>query len=202
VAAKKSKPKPDSEETLEDTARLFLKVFSSKYKDDFERMLVAGGGGNSMFVNAWAKPSTYFVKTRISNEAKERLQKHRHTLKDMPKKFFRNNAKTVDKRRAAKKELHVDHNPGNVKVLHLIRDKVRSFPETNSEDENLKELKEFLRTVQTIDIITIEQDEKRTLKDEDGTYSKADKAMMTAVERDALLDDDFEETDEIDLSLY
>lgn len=182
----------NSEEILESTAKLMLGVFSEDYDNRFEEMLVSGGGGNSMFVNAWQKPSKEFIKARISAQAKKRLADHGYTLETMPHKFLCHNAKGAQKRKANGKELHMDHNPGNVKVLHLIRDRVRSYKNKGwSYEQQLADLKEFIRGVQTLDIITVEQDDIRTLKDD--KFTKKQKDMMSSKERDELLDDDFEE---------
>ena len=64
----------NSEEILESTAKLMLSVFSEDYDNRFEEMLVSGGGGNSMFVNAWQKPSKEFIRVRISSQAKKIFQ--------------------------------------------------------------------------------------------------------------------------------
>ena len=182
----------NSAELLESTAKLMLHVFSADYDARFEEMLVSGGGGNSMFVNAWQKPSKEFIKTRISSQAKKRLADHGYTLETMPHKFLCNNAKGVENRKRAGKELHMDHNPGNVTVLHLIRDRVRSYKNKGwSYEQQLADLKEFIRNVQTLDIITVEQDDVRTLKDD--KFTKKQKDMMSSKERDELLGDDFEE---------
>lgn len=182
----------NSEEILESTAKLMLGVFSEDYDNRFEEMLVSGGGGNSMFVNAWQKPSKEFIKARISAQAKKRLEEHGYTLETMPHKFLCNNAKGVENRKRVGKELHMDHNPGNVKVLHLIRDRVRSYKNKGwSYEQQLADLKEFIRNVQTLDIITVEQDDIRTLKDENLT--KKQKDMLSSKERDDLLDDDWED---------
>ena len=45
----------DQDKILESTAKFMLNVFSGSYDERFEEMLVSGGGGNSMFVNAWQK---------------------------------------------------------------------------------------------------------------------------------------------------
>lgn len=182
----------NSEEILESTAKLMLRVFSEDYDARFEEMLVSGGGGNSMFVNVWQKPSKEFIKNRISSQAKKRLADYGYTLETMPHGFLCNNAKGAQKRKANGKELHMDHNPGNVTVLHLIRDRVRAYKnKKGSYEQQLADLKEFIRNVQTLDIITVEQDDIRTLKDD--RFTKKQKDMMSSKERDELLGDDFEE---------
>jgi hypothetical protein len=192
----------EKEKIIESTAKLFLNVFSDKYDPWFENQLVTGGGGNSMFVNAWAKPSAKFIRIRISNEAEKRLADYGYTsLSDIPKNFLRHNAKGTEKRREAGKELHADHNPGNVKVLHLIRDRVSSYGKFMSEKKKLEDLKAFIREIQTLDIITIEQDDIRTFADSEMT--KSEKNMLTREERDILLHDSFEDLPEDTIkSLY
>jgi hypothetical protein len=182
----------EKEKIIESTAKLLLNVFSDKYDPWFESQLVAGGGGNSMFVNAWAKPSAKFIRIRISKEAEKRLAEHGYSsLNDIPKHFLRHNAKGADNRREAGKELHADHNPGNTKVLHLIRDKVRSYDQAISYDEKLEDLKSFIREIQTLDIITIEQDDIRTLAD--SKMTKSEKNMLSGEQRDILLHDSFDD---------
>lgn len=185
-----------NEQILTDTAKFLLQVFSQDYGEEFERMLVAGGGGNSMFVNAWNKLSQAFVRCRISSQARQRLQDKGYNnvrnKQDIPHSFLHNNAKTVEARRRAGKELHMDHNPSNVKVLNLVKDKVRSYRNDDlSDEQKLEDFKEFIMNIQTLDIITIEQDKIRTLKDENMT--KREKEMLSAQERDNLLNDTFED---------
>lgn len=176
---------------LDSTAKFLYNVFSDSYSGAFEKMLMSGGGGNSMFVNAWVKPSETFIKHRISGEAKKRLEEHGYTIDTCPPDFYQNNAKTAEKRRSAGKQLHWDHNPGNVKVLQLIRDRVRSYAEKKmTREEKIADLKEYLLGVQTVDLITIEQDDIRTYRDE--VLEKREKDMLTAAERDALLKDTWE----------
>lgn len=176
---------------LHSTARFLYNVFSDTYDSEFEKRLMSGGGGNSMFVNAWTKPSSSFIKYRISGEAKKRLKRYRYGVETMPHGFMRHNAKTIGLRRSAGKELHGDHNPSNVKVLQLIRDKVRSYKNTSlTRQQKLSDLEKFLANVQTLDIITIEQDYTRTHKDKN--FTKRQKDMLSAKERDKLLNDTWE----------
>lgn len=180
------------DEMLESTAKFFYNVFSHKYNSKFERMLVSGGGGNSMFVNAWHKPSAFFVKYRISGEAIRRLSENGHHINAIPHGFIHHNAKGAERRKNAGKNLHGDHNPGNVKVLHLIRDRVRSYDtHVMSYKQIIDDLKIFLSTIQTVDIITVEQDDKRTLSDSEMT--KKQKDMLDSHGRDMLLNDTWED---------
>lgn len=176
------------EEILESTAKFFYNVFKEKYDEIFEKMLTSGGGGNSMFVNAWVKPSAYFIRKRISGEALKRIAEKGHTLETIPHVFIRHNAKGQVNRRLAGKELHEDHNPGNVKVLSMIKDKVRSYAYSSmTYDQKIKDLMEYMSGIQTLDIITIEQDDIRTYKDT--SMNKSHKNTLGAKERDLLLND-------------
>lgn len=183
--------KVNSDTILDSTAKFFLSVFSEQYDEEFEKMLVSGGGGNSMFVNAWQKPSKHFINARLSGDAKKCLAANGYTLKTMPHGFICHNAKGVANRKAAGKYLHMDHNPGNVKVLHDIRDKVRSYPDKMKHDDKIADLKEFMKKVQTLDVITVEQDDIRTLKDD--KFTKKEKDMMSSKERDNLLNDTWDD---------
>lgn len=183
----------DSEDILESTAKLMLRVFSENYDARFEKMLVSGGGGNSMFVNAWQKPSKEFIKARISSQEKKRLKKYKYTLDTMPDKFIHSDAKGAKNRKAAGKHLHMDHNPGNVVVLVLIKNRVKSYSRKWwwSKKRKIADLKDFIKDIQTLDFITVEQDDVRTRGDT--KLKTSEKAMLSAKERDELLGDDFEE---------
>ena len=183
------------EKMLDSTARFMFNVFNTKsgnYCEEFDALLMSGGGGNSMFVNCWSKPSYHFVKKRISGEAKRKLEEFGYaSLDDAPHSFKHNNAKGAEKRIAKGKHLHLDHNPGNVKVLELIREKCRSFDPDKVEYETIiNEIKKYLSTIQTLDWITVEQDDIRTYGD--SNYSKPEKDMMTHDQRDELLNDSWE----------
>ncbi len=116
-----------------------------------------GGGGNSMFANCWSKPSHCFVK-KISAEAKKRLKDNRFfPIDDAPSSFKHNNAKGAKNRKTKGKQLHLDHNPGNVKVLQLIREKCKTFDlDKQNYEDIIKDLKEYLKNIQTLDWITVE----------------------------------------------
>ena len=180
------------EKMLDSTARFMFNVFNLKsgnYCEEFESLLMSGGGGNSMFVNCWSKPSYYFVKKRISGEAQRILREHNYeTIDDAPHSFKHNNAKGAQKRIAKGKYLHLDHNPGNVKVLELIREKCRSYdPDKTKYETIIAEIKLFLSNIQTLDWITVEQDDIRTYGDD--IHTKTEKDKMTHDERDNLLQD-------------
>lgn len=194
-AAKALKREERKQKILEDTAKFMYNVFnkdSGNYSKEFEKLLLSGGGGNSMFVNCWAKPSGAFVKSRISGKAKEELAKYGYvSLWDSPHEFRYHNAKGAENRLKHGKHLHLDHNPGNVKVLSLIRERCRSYnSKEQSYEEIIIDLKKYLMTIQTLDWITVEQDDVRTLSD--SNYKKKIKDMMTHEERDALLNDTWE----------
>ena len=189
---------PFEEKILDSTARFMFNVFNSKsgnYCEEFDNLLMSGGGGNSMFVNCWSKPSYHFVKKRISSEAKRVLRENNYSsLDEAPHSFKCNNAKGAEKRIAKGKRLHLDHNPGNVKVLEMIRTKCREYDPDKVEYQTIiNDLKEFLRNIQTLDWITVEQDDIRTYGDE--IHTKPEKDMMTHDERDELLNDTWEYLD-------
>lgn len=95
------------EDMLDGTARFMFNVFNIKngnYNKNFEELLLQGGGGNSMFVNCWAKPSSFFIKKRISGEAKKTITKLGYTsISDVPASYKYNNAKGAKKRKDAGK---------------------------------------------------------------------------------------------------
>lgn len=186
---------PYSEKMLDSTARFMFNVFntkSGKYCEEFDKLLIAGGGGNSMFVNCWAKPSLHFIKRRISGKAKKRLQEFGYnSIDEAPRKFKYNNAKGAQKRISKGKYLHLDHSPGNVKVLELIKSKCIEFdPDQTDYETIITAIKEYMRNIQTLDWITVEQDDVRTYGDE--KYSKRQKDKMNHQERDDLLNDTWE----------
>lgn len=180
-----------SDDILDSTARFMYNVFNSKsgnYCKAFENLLMSGGGGNSMFVNCWTKPSSYFIRVRISGEAEKKLFEFGYNdINSAPHDFKHNNAKGASKRIKNGKYLHLDHNPGNVKVLQLIRDKCRSYDASLEYEEIINDFKNYLKSIQTLDWITVEQDDKRTYADSE--YTKGEKNMMSHDERDALLND-------------
>lgn len=116
------------------------------------------------------------------------------SINDVPPEYKYNNAKGAENRKTVGKLLHLDHSPGNVKVLHLIRDKCREFnPDTDNYDMIIRTLKEYFKTIQTLDWITIEQDDIRTYKTDSDGPSKKEKDMMSHEERDNLLNDIWED---------
>lgn len=188
------KVKNISDIMLDNLAKLLFAIFSEDYDKNFEKLLLSGGGGNSMFVNVWTKPSRYFAKIRISSQSIKTLKKHDYDKEDLtdrvPKKFIKNNAKTIQKRKNNGKFLHIDHNPSNVKVLELISNKIKNLNKCfYTKKEKIEKLKNFLKNIQSLDIITVEQDHKRT--NGDNKYSKKEKDKMTKKQRDFLLKDKF-----------
>ena len=184
---------------LDNLAKLLFAIFCKDYDKNFEKLLLSGGGGNSMFVNVWTKPSRYFAKIRISSQSIKTLKEHNYNKEDLkdrvPKEFIKNNAKTIQKRKSHGKFLHIDHNPSNVKVLELISNKIKNLNKGSyTKKEKIEKLKKSLKNIQSIDIITVEQDHKRT--NSDLTYSKKEKDKMTKKQRDFLLKDKFIVLDE------
>ena len=174
---------------LHDLAQLLFAVFSIEYEEEFKKLLLGGGGGNSMFINTWMKPSAHFVKMRISSKAEQILKKKGYTRdnlgEDVPKSLLKNNAKGAANRIKKGKRLHIDHNPGNVKVLELIYEKIQILKsEKGTKADKIKKLESFLKDIQYLDIITVEQDDIRTLGDKE--HTKKEKDRMTRRERDQL----------------
>lgn len=189
--------KAKKEAMLDSTARFMFNVFNTKsgnYSKEFEKLLIAGGGGNSMFVNCWAKPSRFFIKERISGKAKKVLLDNGYkNPEEAPHSFKVNNAKGSKNRIKKGKFIHLDHNPGNVKVLNLIKEKCMEFNPDSSGfnfEATIKAIKEYLLNIQTLDWITVEQDDKRTYGDK--YHSTNEKAMMNKEERDKILNDIWE----------
>jgi hypothetical protein len=92
------------------------------------------------------------------------------------------------------KYLHLDHNPGNVKVLMLIKEKCREFNPDSSKfnlEATMNEIKAYLLTIQSLDWITVQQDDVRTYGDE--SHTKREKAIMNKQARDQLLNDSWED---------
>ena len=198
----------DNEKWINDTALLFYQIFSVDYEDAaFLSKLLAGGGGNSTLCSTWTHLNGRFVKYRISKDAYELLlKKLGDEAKDMIRlekgtvfvnkkvyknhaKWFADNAKGAENREKAGKFFHFDHNPSNKKVLELLNKKIK---EHKNEDGFLKELAEYIKTVQTIDLITIYEDDKRTstdLANPDGPLSSAERDKLLGTEFYDLVDE-------------
>lgn len=92
--------------------------------------------------------------------------------------MFYHNAKGAENRVNVGKFFHFDHNPSNKKVLELLNQKIKDH---KNEDGFLEELADYIKTVQTIDLITVYEDELRTLKDlsnPDGPLSSSKRDEM------------------------
>lgn len=186
----------DKEKWIKDTALLFYQIFSVEYDDVFIKKLLAGGGGNSTLCSTWTHLNGYFVTFRISEKAfelliskvddedKEKIKKVNDIVyisKKIYKKYHRmfyHNAKGAENRVNVGKFFHFDHNPSNKKVLELLNQKIKDH---KNEDGFLEELADYIKTVQTIDLITVYEDELRTLKDlsnPDGPLSSSKRDEM------------------------
>ncbi len=188
-----------SAEWINDTALLFYQIFSVDYEDaSFNTKIMAGGGGNSTLCSTWTQLSDDFLGYRISKKAyklllnlisgedKKKIIKQENDI-FIPKKIiydkyrglFFNNAKGVVNRKNSGKYFHFDHNPSNKKVLSLLKSKVK---EIKDKPDFLNELANYVKHVQTVDLITVEEDDVRTKAD-----LKLKENKMDALERDKLL---------------
>lgn len=188
----------DKEKWIEDTALFYFRIFSGDYGDKFLKKLLKGGGGNSTLCASWYELSPVFVPYRISRSALNLLKENsfdvievgntvRLNKKDLKNRhlLFYNNAKGSENRINIGKLFHFDHNPSNKKILALLNDRIKNYMESQvSEREILVDLSEYLKTIQTVDLITVQQDEIRT------TTDRLDKPL-TNLERDSLLGDNW-----------
>lgn len=188
----------EKQKWIEDTALFYFRIFSGTYGDKFLKKLLKGGGGNSTLCASWYQLSPVFVPKRISGSALNLLKENsfdviedgstvRLNKKDLVNRHlvFYNNAKGAQNRINTGKLFHFDHNPSNKKILSLLNDRIKNYMESQvSEQEILNDLSEYLKTIQTVDLITVEQDEIRT---------NADRAdfPLTNIERDSLLGDNW-----------
>lgn len=85
-------------------------------------------------------------------------------------------------RKNSGKYFHFDHNL-NKKVLSLLKSKVK---EKKDNPDFLNELTDYVKNVQTVDFITVEEDEIRTSAD-----LKLKDNKMDALERDKLINTEF-----------
>ncbi|MCL2176425.1 MAG: hypothetical protein FWB72_00500 [Firmicutes bacterium] len=183
------------EQWAENTAKLFYQIFSCDYDEKFLKKLLSGGGGNSALGSTLYHTLGSFVHSRISKTSIEAFDEigFSYTLKDNVVRIskaniksrwtlFSNNAKGAEKRRLAGKEFHFDHNPPTKMLLHQISTEVKKVNDmTISFAEKISKLKNFMLTGQTLDLITVEQDDERTKADR--------KKLLTAEERDEILQD-------------
>jgi len=171
----------DVDDILDFLSCIFYSLYSKKYGVFLEKEIIRGGGGTSPICPIWINLSKYFIKHRISSEAEKVLLRNNIDLKTLSIRnpIFSSNQKSVEKRKKHGQLLHRDHNPSNSYVLRKIRDEVRSYNNLTVE-EGISKLKEFIKDIQTIDIITIEQDEIRNKHND-----------ISAKERDGLINDTF-----------
>lgn len=191
-----------NEKWIKDTALLFYQIFSVDYEDKaFTNKLLAGGGGNSTLCSTWTHLNGPFVTYRISKNAydlliqkidssdlnKIRLEDNIvYISKKIYKKYHRlfyHNAKGAENRINTGKFFHFDHNPSNKKVLELLNEKIKKH---KAEDGFLLELTEYIKTIQTIDLITVYEDDMRTATDLSNPNGP-----LSSSERDQLLNTHF-----------
>lgn len=192
----------DIEKWIKNTSLLFYQIFSVDYdNEEFIRKLLCGGGGNSTLCSTWTHLDDYFIKYRISEKAyklliekveeedrdKIRLENNVvYISKKIDKKYhsmFYNNAKGAANRIKVGKFFHYDHNPSNKKVLELLSNKIR---ENKNNEGFFEELTEYVKTIQKIDLITVQEDDIRTLADK-----RSKPVPLSAEERDSLLNTRF-----------
>ena len=187
---------------IRDTATLFYQIFSVDYQDEgFITKLLSGGGGNSTLCSTWTHLNGCFVPYRISENAYNLLREKlgekadewvclknntvyvsKQVYKKHPRMFY-HNAKGAENRVNVGKFFHFDHNPSNKKVLALLNEKIKAH---KNDEEFLEELTEYVRTVQTIDLITVFEDDIRTSADK-----KSRNGPLTSEKRDELLNTRF-----------
>lgn len=185
-----------------DIALLFYQIFSVEYENEgFIKRLLMGGGGNSTLCSTWTHLSDCFIKYRISKNAYDLLlskldvddikfvnkkgkivyipayliEKKYHTM------FF-NNAKGAENRKTNGKYFHFDHNPSNRKVLIKLKTEIEQH---EFSEEYLLELAEYIKKIQTVDLITVEEDDVRTYADQKS------KDKLDAAERDMLTSSEY-----------
>ena len=182
---------------IKDVALFFYQIFSVKYENkEFVKRLLMGGGGNSTLCSTWTHLSDDFIEYRISKKAynlllekvesndKKYIVKNGDTVsitkikkKKKYHQLFFNNAKCAKNRKLKSKYFHFDHNPSNRKVLLKIKGKIE---EHDYSDEYLEELSQYIKQIQTVDLITVEEDDIRTYADQNL------KEKLEAHERDLL----------------
>ena len=188
----------DIDKWIKNTALLFYQIFSVGYEAEaFINKLLSGGGGNSTLCATWMQLVKVFIKRRISkpayhlllekvtDEDKNKIRLECDTVfisKKIHAKylaFFFNNAKGAENRINAGKFFHFDHNPSNKKVLELLCDKIKSH---KNEAGFLEKLTEYVKSVQTLDLITVQEDDIRTNADR-----QSPNGPLSSQERDDLL---------------
>lgn len=185
------------EKWLKDVALLFYQIFSVEYEnEEFIKRLLMGGGGNSTLCSTWTHLSDDFIEYRISKKAydlllkkvdasdKHLIVKKRDTI-SIPKylikkkyhSMFFNNAKGAENRKLKNKYFHFDHNPSNRKVLINLKEEIEKH---DYSDKYLIELSQYIKQIQTVDLITVEEDDIRTYADQNS------KEKLDASKRDQL----------------
>ena len=170
------------EKWIKDTALLFYQIFSVDYENErFENKLLQGGGGNSTLCSTWTQLSDSFIKYRISKNAYDLLISiinvpdrnmiiEQGNCVTIPYNFifkkysylFSSNAKGAVNRKKNGQYFHFDHNPSNKKVLTLLKSKIK---ENKDKEDFLKILTKYIKKIQTVDLITVEEDDIRTQAD-------------------------------------
>jgi hypothetical protein len=168
------------ERWIKDTALFYFRIFSVNYEKSFHETLLKGGGGNSSLCAAWYKLSAVFVKKRISRKALETLivkgvihRREGNVVKLLKREIdidrhelFYSNRKGAENRIADGKYLHFDHHPSNKKILQLMNFEIKQYVSSGINQEMATiNLSEYLKTIQTEDLITVEQDDIRTSAD-------------------------------------
>lgn len=192
----------DIEKWTRNTALLFYQIFSVDYEQEvFLNKILSGGGGNSTLCSTWMHLNEIFINYRISetaynlllekvsNEDKNKISLENDTVfisKKIYKKYhtlFFHNAKKAENRTIVGKFFHFDHNPSNKKVLELLSNKIKM---KKNETGFLEELTEYVKSVQTLDLITVQEDDIRTFADR-----RSLNGPLSAEERDSLLNTKF-----------
>ena len=183
------------EEWIRNTAIFYFQIFNAKYDDLFLLELLKGGGGNSTLCGSWMKLSSKFVRSRISGSALIELEKKSIPFsiegdkvviltKTLDKywSMFSSNSKGSEKREISGKYFHFDHNPSNKHILSLLNNKVKEINVVSlTQKAKIELLSDYISDIQTVDLITIKQDDERT---------KADRSIALSKDvRDKLLDD-------------
>lgn len=196
-----------NEKWIRDTALIFYQIFSVDYEDEmFENKLLQGGGGNSTLCSTWTQLSDSFTKYRISKKAynlliniinaddRNLIMKTDNCVtissKIIKKKYpylFSSNQKGSKNRKKNGQYFHFDHNPPNKTILELLKNEVRK---NIDKEDVLERLTDYIKQIQTVDLITVEEDEIRT-----NTDKKLKDYRMTALERDEIIDAEFYDLD-------
>ncbi len=192
----------DKDKWIQNTALIFYQIFSVDYENEaFINKILSGGGGNSTLCSTWMHLVDIFISHRISENAynlllenvadedKGKIRLENDTVyisKKIYKKYhgmFFNNAKGSTNRKSVGKYFHFDHNPSNKKVLKLLSNKIIT---NKNNDGFFEEFTEYVKNIQTIDLITVEEDDIRTLADK-----RNKEGPLTSTERDNLLNTNF-----------